>query len=60
MYIYVYYFTGLHGFIDDPNSKMVHPKPDGVFAVRALGAVVWYLSQGNFHSTIGNFFNACQ
>jgi len=36
----------MHGFIDSPDAKVAHAQPSGEFAVRALGAIVWYLSSG--------------
>ena len=41
-----YWPQGLHSFLSDPDSKVVQAKPDGLYAVRSLGAIVWYLSQG--------------
>ena len=36
----------MHGFLDNPDSKVAHAGASGDLVIRALGALIWYLGTG--------------
>ncbi len=43
---------GLQPLLETPEGRVTQAKPDKQMALRALGAIVWYLRQGWFSSYI--------